>query len=67
MFPLLPRKHHSIAMVIVPDCAHLVLVVAKVHAKVVKAVVRMDAQQHVLMDVIKHVRQDAETVVRTHV
>lgn len=54
-------------MVIVPDCAHLVLVVAKVHAKVVKAVVRMDAQQHVLMDVIKHVRQDAETVVRTHV
>lgn len=39
---------------------------AKANAKDVKALVRIDAQQHVLMDVIKHVRQDVETVVRIH-
>ena len=45
---------------------HPVKTDVKENVKVVKAVVRMDAKQHVLMDVTKHVRQDAGTVVRIH-
>ena len=66
-FLLLPRNHHNIAMVIVLDCAHHVLVVAKVLVKGVKVVVRTGVLQHVPMDVTKHVQTDAGMVVQTHV
>ena len=54
-------------MVIVLDCAHHVLVVAKVLVKGVKVVVRTGVLQHVPMDVTKHVQTDAGMVVQTHV
>lgn len=39
----------------------------KESVKAAKVVAKIDVQQHVQMDVIKHVQVDAETVVRTHV
>jgi hypothetical protein len=54
--PLLLKKLHSIVEETAPDYAPHALVAVRENAKGVKAVVKMDAKQHVVAGVVKDVK-----------